>query len=316
MKYKITLVLGAGASVAMGYPLGSGLRKEIINNAESYYSEIICGGSFECHEIQEFVKEFKNSQINSIDEFLAKRTEFGEIGKRAIASILLDMEDPDKLSDCDHEDHWYNYLFNKIVSGKQWNELDLSGIAIVTFNYDRSLEHYLAHALISAYGVSTSHAFDKIAQINIIHIYGSLGSCDPSESDYFSYGDGKSNMAVNIAASRLKIIPEGRQDDATLTTARTTLISSERIAFLGFGFDKTNLNRLDSKNTCCEIIHENPSTKRIIVASAYGMTTAEQINAGKMTIRQDIERISDLRRNFEHNKCLMLLRETGILPDI
>lgn len=290
MKYKITLVLGAGASVAMGYPVGSELTKEIITNAEGSYSQLICDEvSHHQEELEDFIDQFKKSQINSIDEFLAKRKEFREIGKRTIAAILLDKEDPEKLWNCSHKDHWYKYFFNQLVNGKQWDELDFSRISIVTFNYDRSLEHYLASALTALYGKPTSQSFNKISEMNIIHVYGSIGPCDPKEKNYFTYGDGKYSNHLKIAESQLKVIPEGRDDDPTLTQARNALASSERIAFLGFGFDKTNLERLNSRETCRQHLeNEDGYLERMIIASTLGMSNPEILVAARTTANPNL----------------------------
>ena len=74
---------------------------------------------------------------------------YSEVGKRAIASILLSKESQSLLMNCDHSDHWYFYFFNK-VSSDSWEDFDLSNISIITFNYDRSfsiicLEQFVAH---------------------------------------------------------------------------------------------------------------------------------------------------------------------------
>ena len=61
MKSKVVLLLGAGASVAMGYPLGDELRKEILFDAINRHREHICGGPrcIDVGEINNLVQELE-----------------------------------------------------------------------------------------------------------------------------------------------------------------------------------------------------------------------------------------------------------------
>lgn len=322
MDYKVCLVLGAGASVAMGYPVGAGLRTAILEHSTGKYEEFICSqreGIFP-DQIEDFTKVFRASQMLSIDAFLARRQEFAEIGKRAIASILLDKENKDLLHSCEHSehsehsDHWYFYFFNKVAAAHDWDSLSFKDIAIVSFNYDRSFEHYMINALMNTYGRSFMAAQKKLEEMKIIHVYGVLGSCNPMDTNYFSYGNGVSQDNVSTASSRLKVIPEGRNDDEALQQARELLLHSQKIAFLGFGFDEVNLERLDSKQTCKDSILFSVINWRKIVATCYGMTDAEVLKAAKLTIDKDFSSIRlGQNENFYPTTCVQMLRETLIL---
>jgi hypothetical protein len=314
MAKKIALVLGAGASVAMGYPVGAKLRELIISNlSQPPYLQLICGAhEFDPSEVASFVREFRNSQMLSIDAFLARRDAFSEIGKRAIAAILLKHENPDLLHSCSHHDNWYQYFFNKF-SVRDWESLTFENISVVTFNYDRTLEHYLAHAMQFAYGKTPYEAFEKLKTLNIIHVYGVLGSCDPEVQPYSNFGTEPNSLHVKHAASKLKVIPEGRQDDETLNAARTVLSEADKIVFLGFGFDSTNLERLDSKITCREQTIGNPITMRMVRGTAMGMTNAEIRKATKETAGINVAVPNGMR--YEPIGCLQLLRETLILDE-
>lgn len=104
----ITLVLGAGASHPMGYPVGAGLRSKILDlGIVDRQSFAIPAGLY--HEdglLQIFVDSFRRSQMFSIDAFLARRPEFSEIGKRSIAALLLEVEDEQRLLNTERRDHW------------------------------------------------------------------------------------------------------------------------------------------------------------------------------------------------------------------
>lgn len=317
MAYKVCLVLGAGASVAMGYPVGSELRAAILEDANGRYEEFICSDSLgiDARDINEFVDSFRASQMLSIDAFLARRGQFSEIGKRAIAAILLDRENKDLLHSCNHTDHWYFYFFNKVAAAHDWDSLSFEDVAVVTFNYDRSFEHYMLNALMNSYGRSFSEAYIKLEQMKIVHVYGALGSFNKNEKDYFSYGNSLSQKHVSVASSRLKVIPEGRDGDETLTSSRLILAQSENIAFLGFGFDEVNLKRLNSIATCSSAYNDSVTIKfRRIVGTCLGMTEAETVKAAKATVgnaftRQDLSQ----KKIFYSTNCVTMLRETLIL---
>jgi hypothetical protein len=109
-----TLVLGAGASIAMGYPTGGQLRDELLKLADSDRQGFsVAAGLFgPSHpSIHEFVDAFRQSQMYSIDAFLARRPAFTEIGKRAIAAVLLRCEQASSLDKWQHDDGWYQYLW-------------------------------------------------------------------------------------------------------------------------------------------------------------------------------------------------------------
>jgi hypothetical protein len=141
------------------------------------------------------------------------------------------------------------YFLNEIVTDT-WDDLDFSNISIVTFNYDRSLETFLVNALVAGYGKEPAQVVEKVKTMRIVHVYGSLGPTLPGTSDYLHY-DGKSEpRKVDSAAKYLTVIPEGRVDSDTLVTARKLLKNAHKIAFLGFGFDLTNVARLADDDAC------------------------------------------------------------------
>jgi hypothetical protein len=95
-KKSIVLVLGAGASKAYGYPLGSELRHAILNLTEPNALEFGVLHDWDTSVAVEFTRfrnAFRQSNLYSIDAFLGKRKEFESIGKKCIAAILLSQRD-------------------------------------------------------------------------------------------------------------------------------------------------------------------------------------------------------------------------------
>jgi hypothetical protein len=314
----ITLVLGAGASHAMGYPVGSGLRRKILDLCivERQFFSIQAGLYHEDGLLPRFIESFGRSQMLSIDAFLARRPEFSEIGKRSIAALLLEVEDEQRLLNIEHQDHWYRYFFNKFAA-ENWEHLDFSNISIATFNYDRSLEKFLHESIKESYGKSDAEAAAKLDTLKIIHIYGSLGSPIPGRINYLPYGGEATGQKVKIAADSLRVIPEGRDDDEALEIARKMLSDADRIAFMGFGFDETNIARLRAEQTCRRRQKQPDSgyNNRQIVATCMGFTSAESMKAFRL-IGQELDNYhipSTDPPGFYSRNCLDMLRETLIL---
>lgn len=299
----------------MGFPVGSGLRTSILDLANIVRQPfaITAGLYQEENLLLRFVDAFRRSQMFSIDAFLARRPEFSDIGKKSIAALLLEIEDEQRLISTEHRDHWYRYFYNKF-SAEAWEHLDFSNVSIATFNYDRSLEKFLHEAIKESYGKSDAEAAEKLESLRIVHIYGSLGSPIPGTENYLPYGGAVSREKVTTAANSLRVIPEGRDDDESLNKARTMLADADRIAFLGFGFDETNVVRLHAERTCKRnVVRPDARAIRQIVATCMGFTPAEAMKAFRL-IGQDTDGYHPaFPQGFHPTNCLDMLRETLIL---
>ncbi len=316
---KTVLVLGAGASVAFNYPVGAGLRNEILDLRHTGKKTLVESSGLKHFpdKLNTFIDAFRGSQMQSIDSFLARRPEYSEIGKQAISAVLLNKESTKQLIHTEHDDNWYQYFFNRI-STSTWDELDFRKFSIVTFNYDRSLEHYLLGAIQHAYGKQLSEALEKLKKLEIIHVYGSLGGTLPDSPSYIPYGYGVSPERVVAASKELKVIPEGRSDDAVLKRSRQLLFEADSIAFLGFGFDETNMERLEVEKSCaawCQ--RETGAIYRNIVATCFQMTQKEVVNvATRITNSHQVVGLGQLPNGFHATGCLKMLRETLVLESL
>ena len=120
------------------------LKKEIINRVakpnDKRWKALIEAGQDRGH-LEDFVNTLRESGQASIDAFLAHHAEFMEVGKAAIAAILIGRERRDALF-APAEDHWYQYVWSYLqdAGAAAFGENKLT---VVTFNYDRSLERFL-----------------------------------------------------------------------------------------------------------------------------------------------------------------------------
>lgn len=246
-KRNTVLVLGAGASKPYGLPLGLELRLSILQTDPALLDRVYTGpgaATITPGRGPRFLSAFRGSQEYSIDAFLGKHVEYADVGKQAIARAILPKEDASRLLHSDPDDHWYRYLVN--VMPQDWEELGDCGLSFVTFNYDRSLEVFLTRSWVHRFGVSELAALEMLKRFEIVHVYGSLGAIEEGAAGFVPYGGGNEpEWYLYTAAQSLRVIPEDRSDTAAeFSRARALIDDADVLCFLGFGFDRTNVERL------------------------------------------------------------------------
>jgi hypothetical protein len=312
---KRVLVLGAGASCTYGYPVGTQLRRKILEATEDSMG---AEGTFPIGLVREFREAFAQSQSMSIDRFLSRRSDFADIGRYAIAQVLLQDEDasePKLMGEPDGE-HWYRYLLDRLTSD-DWDAFDPSWLTVVTFNYDRSLEWYLMHSLKAMYGKREDEVAEKLTRLKILHVYGSLGmpwgNVDPLPYTLARRQRMQRSTVIRQAAERLRVIPEGRDDDPSLQPIQAAIKEAEQIAFLGFSFDATNVRRLGAPQVFVRGTGLTP-----LRATTLGMTSAEveqaqnRLLAGAQS-EQGVIRRTEFQFSPAEMRCERFLRETLFL---
>ena len=261
------LVLGAGASAWAGFPVGKHLRQAIIGNLNdrrgAAYTRLQ-QLQFEDARIQEFRDSFKNSGKLSVDAFLEHRPDLLDVGKAAISQELIAYEGSSRLFEGDMD--WYAYLYQRMNS--PFMEFGSNKVSIVTFNYDRSIEHFLFTSLKHTYRKGEDKVAEVLSDIPIIHVHGRLGHLPWQKDGGRSYSQGLTPDEIRIAAAGIRIIHEQLPRDKEFEKARAQIASADRIVFLGFGYDETNLNRLIPRV-------ETIDRKCMMFGSVYRFTTAE-----------------------------------------
>ena len=248
IKKPTVLILGAGASSPFHYPLGVELRNEICGELypqKRRYQTLINTG-FAHDEIKNFRDALYYSGKSSVDAFLEHRSEFVNIGKIAIAATLIPNESEPILFR-NTEENWYMYLYK--IMNSSFDEFGKNNISMLTFNYDRSIEHFLFLALKNSYGKNDKECAEKLRTIPILHLYGNLNDLPWQNEDGRPYNNETSDIsALKKSASRIRIIHEDIEKDPTFQKAHEILNKAEKIIFLGFGYNQTNLNRLKIKD--------------------------------------------------------------------
>lgn len=239
------LILGAGASVPFGYPSGRALLAHVCSQLSKEAAQLFallrnCG--FEAQDITGFRESLWRSGQGSIDAFLEHRPEFLGVGKAAIAASLLPYEREENLFQERHDDrNWYKYLFGRIGSSLLEARDDL---AVITFNYDRSLDHFLYTALRNSYNLTPDRARDLLLSFRLVHVYGKLSDLphENTKSRPYAPADPQKLVDIVLAASEsIKIVHEGTPTDPEFNIARGLINQATLICFLGFGYLKANL---------------------------------------------------------------------------
>jgi hypothetical protein len=248
-------VLGAGASADFGYPLGNDLRKRIIEKFKGENDAVhelgTALGEFP-HDASDYYDTITNFATRldhacdfSIDEFLERHQKsFLRIGKLAIAYILAQCEDNDKLR---QDRSWYKTLLHEMKRNTSLDTFGQNKISFITFNYDRSLEHFLYTALI-AYDekIRKEHVIEILNQIPIIHLYGQLDPLPWQHRDGREYGRKFTPAQLKSYQKQINIVFEDFQGRVKENFQRAfeLLTEAERIYILGFGWYPENISRL------------------------------------------------------------------------
>lgn len=281
MPKSLVLVIGAGASKEVNLPVGAELRTRIANaldiRYEDGYQRSSGDGAID-EAFREIARELNPNRIDinpflelgwrirdampqaiSIDNFIDSHRDEQRIatcGKLAIARCILTAEAESSLF-IDHRDThpkinfaaaestWFNNFFQLLTENCQAAYIDqrLSQVAVVSFNYDRCLEHYLYWALQNYYGIAPERAAEALTQLQVFHTYGSVGPLPwQRRSGGIQYGAAIGGKHLINAAKAILPFTEGI-DPATseIDSIRSLLRDTKRTAFLGFAFHRLNV---------------------------------------------------------------------------
>jgi hypothetical protein len=269
------LLLGAGCSYPYGFPLGSALTDEIIGLAGSPEDVRRRLTGVPEASLEQFGASFARSGLDSVDAFLARQLDWSDVGKKVISTLILIDEARWKDSyafGCVRKDAGdpYRYIWNRIAK-QPLEGFSFKNLKVVSFNYDRSFECMLLARFQGTYDVDEVQAHEMLKTLEVVHVYGSLGSLDPQSSDFLPFGSPADPQTVGRASRSLRVIPEARDSDAEVLRARQILSGARRIAILGFGFDELNLERLQAQETLARMIPGDRTNARHFAVSCLGM---------------------------------------------
>lgn len=228
------LILGAGASRPYGFPLGSELKDQMIKSCSRPKArKVLLSAGFKDEIIGEIILALEGTYHPTIDIFLEKKTAFRSLGAHLIAYTLLAKERHRYLFP---QKDWYANLYRLLDF--ESDTPDTGNLAIVTLNYERSLEHFLRKNIdFNCPDALLEVANDKLSRIEIVHAHGSFGPYPD-----VAYGqEPNAQGVVSAAAERIKIVSDRLDDSDAFRRARALIRDAANVVFLGFGYEPRTL---------------------------------------------------------------------------
>ena len=204
-----------------------------------------------------------HSAQESIDAWLAKpgSLPYSDIGKYAIANVLLKYERskylfrdivsshlPSTKPKVKPKQCWYRQL-HKSIDGPL-ADFHKNKLSVITFNYDRSLEHFIYTTLKADNLDKNDATIAKAARsLEVLHVHGKLGylpwqNTPKQDNNIVPYDTDGNHIEIRRASQHIKIIHEASELDDEFARARKLVMDAENIYIIGFGYDQTNLERL------------------------------------------------------------------------
>lgn len=334
-------VIGAGASKEAGLPTGDDLKKKIAHLLDIRFDMfghrqesgdttikdalqlIVQHDHMHPGKINTYLHEAWHirdalPQALSIDNFIDSQSgneKLSICGKLAIIRSILEAEKDSKLYCIKDERNkydftnlektWYECFFQILCENCSIKSLEkrLSEIALIIFNYDRCVEHFIYHALQNYYKISETQATELVRKIKIYHPYGISGSLPWLNTSQTSmdYGGEPNPQELIDLSQKIKTFTEGTDPNSSdIDEIKNHMIRADKIIFIGFAFHKLNMQLLRPRSF--------PSDKNIrIFASAFGIsesdinTIKDQIYESYLPTKVDV--------NIVNKNCYNMFKE-------
>jgi hypothetical protein len=276
------LIIGAGASCEAGLPSGEGLKKQIAEVLDIRYDDwgqhLQSGDKQIVETLRAVAREENERSLSpylekawrirdivptaaiSIDNYLdahrgdAKMELCGKLG--IVKSILmaeagskLKRQKDDELGKFNLRDlggTWYVSFLNMLTEqvGREDAASALDNVSIITFNYDRCIERFLAQALADYYDFRPEQGQGLVNSMPIYHPYGVVG-CLPWQSvPNRGIEFGSTARDLRQITGQIKTFTEGLDDENMLRSMRSAVAEAETVVFLGFAFHPINMELL------------------------------------------------------------------------
>lgn len=330
MNNKIVLITGAGASkelniscgkdflwemasrlctryntnIVGGFIAGQGKYLDMINQflkykkidlKEATYSKFEPQEAYWINKINDFKNQFEdyihNESYGTIDYFLqnAKDKKLVEIGKFALSFHLIGYEDAILKDNCyESKPNWLKIFVEKYIK-EIYNNKELN-FKIITFNYDRTIEHFIYQHLTEELLITEIEAVSFInCRLEVIHIYGKIGNLEwQDKTSFIKFGEKNDNsIFVDYAIKNVQLIGT-RIEPEVQNRIDEILSNASKVIFLGYGFDSEN-NRL-----------LNIDSESKIIYTKYGLSVNDE--------NDFIERYNSNNKEGFNEKCFELLK--------
>lgn len=285
IKRPTVFVLGAGAGVDIGMPVGETLSKSIANKLNiKFENGMQTSGDPEIMAALRTIARRNQADVNvwraagcgiadgvsytrSIDSFMnAHRSDqyVRTCSKLGIAKTIIEYEmecalsipqrhlrtfkDPEKVQ-TSWLNAWMYVLQEQIVHGDN-TDCMFKHLSVINFNYDLCIEQFLFKALQDLYHMNEGQSAELLnVNLRIYHPYGSLGKLDwqaSNNENLVPFGGSEYDDDLNLVADGIKTFNERLEDDVLAMKLGEEISQAERIVFLGFHFHQQNMQLLAS----------------------------------------------------------------------
>lgn len=337
-KQKTVFVVGAGGSHEVGLPVGDGLARNIADKLkrpssqssavpderirDAMYALAVADQDHNMIPWFTAAETIANSMplAISIDNFLHTHSDNKFIlatGKLAIARCILEAEQNSEIYAQSHgllDFHslheryrfekrlpsWHNLLFKMLTENVKRSKLGeaFENVTIITFNYDRCIEHYLTHAFAQFMGIPLQDAYDVCANLEIVHPYGKVG-------DYFlemaGFGADVHRDRLIAVSKQIRTFTEQVTEQQTVDLMAARLNDAVNIMFLGFSFGEMNVRLMETTGR---------DDQKNIVGSALGISKSNLQHIERVMRKAlKLDHPSNRPFNLEDSTCHQVLAD-------
>ncbi len=261
------------------------------------------------HSINSFSEDLeaftRQNNGSTIDAFLAchYKKNYTEIGKFVLAYHMIGYEAQSQREKWFCEENW----LRKFINGPFLREVKSSeremDIKIITFNYDRLIEHHIFEFLKNKIDYSDEQAKEIIEKLEIIHVYGKIACLewqdqqDPGVGS-IKFGQRNDDRGVlNITQRNIQLIGWRIEKDIEIQI-RNCINAGTKFYLLGFGFDPDNMRILGLAKAAK------------IISTAYGL---DQSKRNQINNKYDLN--IDFRNDIKNErgmKCSELISDNEL----
>ena len=297
---KTVFVVGAGGSCEVGLPLGDELKAKIAKCVDIKFENgqrQISGDTNITEALRILCRDIGVQSINghlhagwaissgmpqaiSIDNFLHTHADDSNIklvGKLGIVASILAAERKSKFY-CDSRDglnlanipsSWHRTLTKMLLEGVQTNDFNdiFDNISIITFNYDRCIEHYLSLALSNQLLIPIGQAQSVVNKLEVAHPYGQIGrlSWQNGNTPAVAFGAHAQPRLLLDIASQIRVFTERVEDRQAMDNIHRLISAAEVVVYLGFSYGNLNLELLS--------LPERARQPKVIFGTTAGIST-------------------------------------------
>lgn len=340
-KRNTVIVVGAGGSYEVGLPIGDGLARKISEKLSFPPGSGGHGGDkvldaalhnlASSRNLRDMQYVFKTANelsrsmplALSIDNYLhthSSNSLIVDIGKLAIARCVLEAERKSDLY-CELHDKldftglqkkyqsqnrtssWHNTFFKMLTENVKKDNLNsvFEKISIITFNYDRCIEHYLAHAFSQYMGISPSESRVLCSKLEIIHPYGKVGDLSAGLGTFVAFGADLQREQLVAASRQIRTFTEQVIEEDTIDRMRRQLSEAENIVFLGFSYGEMNLKLMETSGD---------REQRNVIGTAVGISESNRAHIDeRLRAVLKLGHQIQLKIHLENSRCFEVIND-------